>query len=317
MANAALKNDEIQEELTLPEEQEADVILPEDQQEQRVSEDDINSLKERLAEAERARQESDQRATDTARQLAEAKQHVTRETTGRFSAEEAAVVSGIAAATSEAQTAETEYANAMNNADWVAAAKAQAKLADARYDLKSYTSRQTEIAQAKTQQTEQPRQQDPLASFPPRTREWIGRNPDFLVPGSRFHSQAMAAHYEAVSQGMAPETTEYFDYIDGKVKPPRRRPQNEDAEMGTDDVEIRTEARRRQPAAPPSRSSTQQDRHNGNGRQIHLTAEEKSMALNAKETLATHPGEIISDAEALKRYAENKAAILVAQAGGQ
>lgn len=324
MAGAAARKTEDEDLLTLPpEDDQADpeIVIdegpatPEQQDEPR---DDVASLREQLETMRRQSDEANARAESESRQraeserrLLEAQRRSSEDQTGRLTAEEAAIASAIAAETAAADNAEAELSSAMERGDMGAAAKAQRKMAQAEARRETFRQREAELADARQRFEQRPTpQNDPLANYPPRTAEWIRANPDFLVTGSRFHNQAMAAHYEAVGQGLVPESTEYFDHINARVKPPSRKPEPaEDADMTA--TETTTPARKpaaRQPAAPPSRGQPSQQQRPDDGR-LRLTADEKMMALAAKDTLANHPGEQLTDAEAIRRYAENKAEI--------
>jgi hypothetical protein len=227
------------------------------------------------AEAERRRAEAAEQRVGAATQ--EVEQYKTQAQT----AEQKAVSNAIDAASRESESALHEYEAAMNAADYAAAGKAQAKIAKVAAQLVQFETAKAAIdAQAARQPTQvrvdtQQRQVDPtevfLGSFSPRTQGWLREHRDLITqdgygrPG--LSNKAMAAHYSAVAEGIAPESDEYFTFMEDKMAPPRR-----------EEVEDPPVQQRR--AAPVS-APVSRDTPSTNGRtntRIRLTPEQVEIA---------------------------------------
>jgi len=107
-------------------------------------------------------------------------------------------------------------------------------------------------------QAPQPRSVDPVealaAQLTPRSANWVRANPQFATD-PRLYQKMIAAHNLVVSDGVQPDTDDYFTEIENILKVRPTEPQKE--------------APRAPPAAPPSRST---------GNVVRLSADEREMA---------------------------------------
>jgi len=109
----------------------------------------------------------------------------------------------------------------------------------------------------------QPRQPDDpveaLASqLSPRSGDWVRRNPQ-CVTDPRLYQKMVAAHNLAVADGYAPDTDDYFGFIEDTLKINRRQaPAREEAEQDDAMSSAAKPVQRRSapPAAPVTRSGT-------------------------------------------------------------
>lgn len=108
----------------------------------------------------------------------------------------------------------------------------------------------------------QPKPADPVealaSQLSPRSAEWVRKNPQ-CVTDPRLYQKMVAAHNLAVADGYAPDTDDYFGFIEDTLKINRRaapvREQVEDEEP-LSSASKPTQRRSAPPAAPVSRSGT-------------------------------------------------------------
>ena len=110
----------------------------------------------------------------------------------------------------------------------------------------------------------------------PRSAQWLRMNKQYLKD-QRTINKMERAHYDALDDGIRPETDEYFAYVENRLGINRNRQQVED---DSDDnpmssAAAATQKRTPPPAAPVSRSG------NGTGTRsnsVRLTAEQREIA---------------------------------------
>jgi len=110
----------------------------------------------------------------------------------------------------------------------------------------------------------------------PRSAQWLRMNKQYLKD-QRTINKMERAHYDALDDGIRPETDEYFAYVENRLGINRNRQQVEDD--GDDNpmssAATATQKRTPPPAAPVSRSG------NGTGTRsnsVRLTAEQREIA---------------------------------------
>lgn len=145
----------------------------------------------------------------------------------------------IDAATSEIEANKRQYRVAMESQDYEVAADAQAKISSYAAQLfrlqeaAEYLKLQPQQQQQRPvsgrvveqQQPQQPQQQvSPadrfLSGFSSAAQAWIRQHSDQVVTGAKGYSlspKALSAHYAAVSEGVQPDTKEYFDYLNQQL----------------------------------------------------------------------------------------------------
>lgn len=231
------------------------------------NDDAAASLAEQLKTAEAAR-EAAERLAASRQQAVEAEREArlaAEDNAKRFSEESrthemAVLTNAIDAATQARDGAKREYADAMANNDYTRAADAQDRLSTAAARLVHLESvrEATERSTARVEPTEgrvtrqQPTQQvDPvehyLSQFSPRSQAWLRLHPE-CVTDSRRNAQMMSAHYEAIGQGLEPETPAYFNLVE------QRTGYRKGAEIGGD-TELPVQRGAPPVAAPVSREA--------------------------------------------------------------
>lgn len=237
-----------------------------------ISTEDLQRM---LAEERAKTSAAEKRAADVARERDEHRAKLSAETDSRFQAQEQAITGAIATIGAEIEKLEADAAAALeegNSKEAIRltrlAARAEINLAAAE-QAKQRLDAAKEAAKAAAQQP-QPQQNDGVGE---RTKAWIAAHPRFNTDQA-YHNRAIAAHYEALSEGIAPDSDAYFAHIEtrlGERKPPP---------AANDDDVIEEPAPRRSPAvaAPPSRSGRATDTGRTADGRIRLSPDEREAA---------------------------------------
>lgn len=105
----------------------------------------------------------------------------------------------------------------------------------------------------------------------PRSAAWIRAHPE-CVRNGKTYTKMIGLHNVAVADGLAPDTDEYFDYIETQLGYKKPRQQDVDQDEDPQASAAKPMARRSAPpAAPPSRGS-------GNNSRVTLTAAQREAA---------------------------------------
>lgn len=137
---------------------------------------------------------------------------------------QAVVASALNAARAAADAAEAAYADAAKAGDWAKAAKAQREIAAAVADLREFEDAEAElkgrIEQAKRGPAKPAQRQaaaDPfeqaISTMSAPAQDWCRRNKADLGNAQRA-ARAQAGHMLAVSEGIKPDSPEYFAFLD-------------------------------------------------------------------------------------------------------
>lgn len=217
------------------------------------------------AETAAAERQAKQEAETYARRQQQAAVHYQNEARSH---EAQVYATAIDAATSEIEANKRQYRVAMESQDYNTAADAQA-------NISTYAAQLFALQQAaesiKLQAQQQPQQQAPqvtgrvvtqqpqqqvspaerfLSGFSSAAQGWIRQHGDQVVTGAQgslsLSPKALSAHYAAVSEGVRPDTKEYFDYLNQQLYT---------QQAGKDDDEPVMAPRRAAVAAPVSRGS--------------------------------------------------------------
>lgn len=227
-------------------------------------------------DALRAAAEANQRAENAHREATEAKVQV-------VDSQLDTVVSGISAAEAEADAAEAAYKTAFDAGDSAAVAKAQRKISEsvsrltrlqeAKADLEDVQKRKP----ADTQQQQRPAvSSDPVETYiagrTTPTQNWLRQHKEWITDPKK-NAKLTAAHYEALSDGLATDTPEYFERVEKFIG------------LKTDDAggkkpAPQREASQRRQGAPTVPVGHAGGGTNGGGNEVRLTAGEARSATD-------------------------------------
>lgn len=188
-------------------------------------EEGINELKKKLENAEAARREAERRAH-------EAQVKVHQATAETKDANYNMILNAIETVKGRGEALKGAYAEAMNVGDFTKAAEIQEAIAlnsgqlnDLKKGKKAMKDQLKEAEErVKVQQVEPPRGDvvDQIAaSVSQRSAEWVRSNRDILKD-ERAIRKMFRAHEDAIDEGIAPDSDDYFTFIEGRLgkKPP-------------------------------------------------------------------------------------------------
>lgn len=179
----------------------------------------------------------------------------------------------------ETEILEANYANAMSNGDYGAAAKIQTSMATAAARLVQLeTGKDAMEAEAKQPVRPVERTNDPVealaSQLSPRSAAWVRAHPEY-ARDQRLLQRMTAAHNLAVTDNLKADTDDYFEHVERTLGIRKEPEVQEDDESALSEAAAPTPRRSSPPAAPVSRSGT------ANGKspnRITLTAQEREIA---------------------------------------
>jgi hypothetical protein len=212
----------------------------------------------RMTETERVARE---REEENARYRQQAQQQEVEITDTRYQS----IVNTIDAFQRDSEIAKRDYAVALSTGNFDGVAEAQTRIARAqaqivqlesgKYQLEEQAKQYQQQAEIRQQQVAQPRSQTPnerfetyVAQFSPRSQAYLRTHPEYATD-QKLNNRLLRAHGEAIEeQGLIPDTDAYFQYLDDRMNPVTRQP-NQPFQQP------RPPAYRGAPAAPVSRGS--------------------------------------------------------------
>lgn len=220
--------------------------------------DGISELKKNLEREKRARLEAEKRAHDAYKDAQKAK-------VDKSDSDYQLVVNAIETVQVRSEQLKNAYADAMNVQDYAKAAEIQStlnlntqQLADLKRG-KTAMKEQMEAAEKQAQMPPPPQGDlvDQLAAnVTPRSASWLRESREHLKT-ERDVRKMFRAHEDAVDDGIAPDSDEYFEYIEQRLGI-RRNADEADAKTAAESPMSAAAAPRRAtqpPPAPVSRSS--------------------------------------------------------------
>ena len=258
----------------------------------------------RVAEAER---EARKRAEMFAREQAQTVQHAQTDVQASHLR---VIQNAIDSTETAAAAAERDYADAMAAGDYAAAAKAQRQISQAEahlLQLQNGKARLEETLQPISEgRVEAPRipdftpqlPQDPVETYAerltPKSAAWLRAHPQVVEKVGKL----TRAHQDAVEDGIAPESPEYFEFIENRLGISSR--QSEISEEQPRESARQAPTPRKQMASAPvtNSGSPVSGRGGANGNTMTLSAAEVEMAILNEPTLPRD--------KAIEAYARSK-----------
>lgn len=203
--------------------------------------------------------------------------------------QQAVIGHAIANSNNVLRQATAELDAALKGQDGARAAKAQRAIIRAEMDLADYERAadelKTEIEQAKRKPKEQPKPKgsgdaylDSIAHMDKQAQDWLVKNRGDIEGNPKRATRAVAAHNLALTEDIAPNTPEYFAFLDKQMGYP-----NGKASDVTTKKRERTTAKRQVSAPGGGRASS-----NNGRREVHLTAAERQTATAMGMTAAKY-----------------------------
>jgi hypothetical protein len=259
----------------------------------------------RVAEAER---QARKQAEDFARQQAQQAQYSRGEVQD---SNLKIIMNAIDATEQAAANAERDYAEAMQAGNYQLAAEAQRAMARCESHILQLQNGKQRIEESLQQQTaegsvyeqqmpnfEPQVPQDPVEMFAsklaPKSAQWLRSHPDAVNKIQKLRR----AHEDAVEDGYAAESPEYFRYIEGRLgygeEQPREQPREEQPRQQA--------APRKQIASAPVSSAASVSSRSSQPNTMTLSSAEVEMAILAEPELPRD--------KAIESYARNKAFLI-------
>lgn len=205
----------LEEEKKSPDEPEIEVV---EKEKPEVSPDEgIQAMKQRLEAAEKARQDAERRAREAAEKVQKANSE-TKDANYQL------VVNAIETVKGRAEAIKQAYANAMASGDFDKAAQLQEALAiNAQHlsELKRGRKAMKEELEQKEKEPAPERSNEPMIDqlarqVSPRSASWLRANRDTL-DNERMIRRMFRAHEDAIDDGIAADSDEYFSYIENRL----------------------------------------------------------------------------------------------------
>lgn len=229
----------------------------------------LEALKEQLERERQARAEAERRANEAAQTA--------------YQAQSEAQDSNLHLVTNAIETVnqtnailKSNYRDAMAAGDYDTAAEIQAEMSSNAARLLQLEQGKQALESAPRVEAPRPYVADPVealaSQLSPRSADWVRRHPEYATD-PRLYNKMLAAHQLAVSDGINPDTDDYFASIEDtlRINGSRRDSYDDASSAAAKPVQKRSAP----PAAPVSRSGT------GTGtrsNRVTLSAEEREMA---------------------------------------
>jgi hypothetical protein len=270
-------------------EKENDIVLADDKVPDRqpdlTPEDGIKELKLSLERERQARIEAERRAQQQAAQA----HLMTREVEDN---QRQMLSSALEMVNNERVMLRDQYAQAMSQGNYAMVAEINDRMND--LAVKANVIEQGREAMQNQQkqpvQQQQPYAGDPVEAFAaqltPRSASWVRDHPEF-VRDQKLNRKMLAAHELAVSDGITPDSDEYFNYVERTLG------------VTKNDVNAQEEAPRQRKAAPVAAPVSRSGMNNDGSRPdvVRLNAEQREMA----QMMGMTPEEYARNMRDLKR----------------
>lgn len=236
------------------------------------AEEGIDIVRANLLESERLRDEAIARASDAERRANDSARSAHTAMVEKHDSDIATVTNAITLMEERAKVLKSDYASAMANSDFDAAAEIQFDMSDTASKLTQLRAGEQHLKSMEIPKEPQ-RQQvgDPVEALavqlPPNSAAWVRAHPEY-ARDQRKYQQMIGAHNVAMGDGVEPDTPEYFERVERILGIKAEQRQEEQKPNG---------GRQAAPAAAPvSRGGTAAS--GGGHRTIRLTAAEREIA---------------------------------------
>lgn len=177
-------------------------------------EEGIEALRLKLADSERGREDEARRRQDAESRAANAGKEV-QDTNLTL------VTTAIAQVTAASERLEADYAQALQDSDFAAAAKIQREMSKNEVNLQSLEAGKKQLEEDAKRPPPQEISGDPVDvlanQLSPRSASWVRSHPEY-ARDPRLYQRMLAAHNLAMSEDIKADSDEYFAAIEGTLK---------------------------------------------------------------------------------------------------
>ena len=228
-------------------------------------EESLEDLKKQIADERALREEAEKKALEASAsaQKSEEKALTAQDVAVQNAEERLALALG--SAEERIESLQKKYKEAYESGDADQLLKTTDELMEAKLDLRQLKANKVGFDKYKENLKNQPKPQQQDDGISDKSKEWIKEHPEFNT-NKTFRARAISAHYEAEAEGIALDSDEYFEFIEGR--------------LGLKDktnTDVKTQDRS-PGGAPPSRGPAISKGSNGGGRFIKLTPAQKEAA---------------------------------------
>lgn len=280
------------------------------------------ALRKQLSDAEE-RGKADREARITAEKaVSEANTKVASSQSDAVKAQKTAIENAVQVATGNILAIKKELRDAMEGGDLDKQVELNETLADARWTLNNATQTQKQFTAWEEQQKNTSKKATQTVEYTEGEKAWIAENPEFIT-NKKFKSVVTAAHFEAIEDGIKPDTKAYYQHIENSLRDfGLKKDPNDIQDNGRDntgnmdqdeEVVVKPKPKLVSTSAPvtnASPTSTQQR----SSRSFKLTPEMQDMAHRMFGPSSSHK---LSEKDAESKYAERQMEIRDRRANGE
>jgi hypothetical protein len=208
----------------------ADTVTSAEADKQPTPEEMVEQLKAQMAEKDTEIASTRARAEAAEKERATATSKVTVAENDVIATRENAYVLALEKTQSDLDRAKQQLEDALAGGDTKAVVEAQEALSDAKYDVRRIKDEQKAFDGWKKQEEAKKAAAPKTPVISPAAKTWIDEHPQFET-NKRYRAIAIAAHEEALENGVRADSKAYFDYINGALeesglsgKSPRQAP---------------------------------------------------------------------------------------------
>lgn len=274
---------------------------------------------ERATKEERERRVSAERERDAARtQVDTVKSNLAKSESEKVATQEAAILSRVETAAAEVENAERALEEAIDTGK---PAKEQIglqkKLAEAVYKMKGAEGAKAHFDNWKEKEKNKPAPKAAEEAMTPAAKKWVDDHPKYNTD-KRYRRTAIAAHEDALEDGIAADSAEYFKRINEALKEAGM----EGGETEVVPATVRKQASGTSTAAPVNHDSTGAGARGGTAAEEQRTGRrtfklDENMRARALAQYGKNSTFKLSDDEAYKRYAARMLEIKDKRANGE
>jgi hypothetical protein len=177
----------------------------------------VAAMKEQLAASERRVKAAESALADARKREEEATSSSASNEVRLLQARQSELQSFADAAKAKIEAAKKLFMDAAEAADAKGQLEATQALTDAKVDLRIAEDGIAEVSGALKTMQERPAAKPADDQMNPLFKDWLSRNPEFRTDRT-FNLRARSAHFEAMAEGHAQNSPEYFQFIDGKLQ---------------------------------------------------------------------------------------------------
>jgi hypothetical protein len=175
------------------------------------------ALEAKSKEDQEARDAANARAAEAERLASAAQREAQAAREAATSSNLDTITTALAAAQTALDAAKRDKRAAREAGDYEAESEADDRMMQARIDLRTYDEAKSNIETRKTQRQDPVQPADPVEAYVRNrsepTAKWLREHKEFILD-PRKNAKLTGAHYNALGDGLTPDTKEYFEHVE-------------------------------------------------------------------------------------------------------